>query len=120
MNYKKELAKRFGTSSSKKTSSASIAVALIGGIAIGTVISLLFAPQSGEDTRDMISSKSRDLKDNFKDQIKSLKNRMQNESDELMDKAKDKYNSVKQNASDLADNAKDKYNSLKASANHNV
>jgi len=119
MNYKKELAKRFGTSSNKP-SSASIAVALIGGIAIGTIVSLLFAPQSGEDTRDMISSKSRDLKDSLKDQIKSLKNRVQSESDDLMDKAKDKYNSVKQNATDLADNAKDKYNNLKASANHNV
>src|ERR1700748_2486251 len=71
MNYKKELSKRFATPS-RKTSSASVALALIGGIAIGTVVSLLFAPQSGEDTRDMIADRSRDLKDGFKDQIKSL------------------------------------------------
>jgi gas vesicle protein len=112
MNYKKELSKRFGTTS-YKTSPSSIAIALIGGIAIGTVVSLLFAPQSGEDTRDMISSRSRDLKDGLKDQIKSLKKMVRENSDELADKAKDKYNSVKQGASDVADNAKDKLDTAK-------
>ena len=117
MNYKKELSKRFGTTSGK-TSSSSIALALIGGIAIGTVVSLLFAPQSGEDTRDMIAGKSRDLKDGLADQIKSLKKMVKSNSEEVMDKAKEKYSSVKQGANNVADNAKERYNTAKNNLNN--
>lgn len=112
MNYKKALSKRFGTSTCK-TSSSSIAIALIGGIAIGSLVSLLFAPQSGEDTRDMLASKSKDLKDSIKDQIKSMKKKLQSEADELVDDAKDKYRSVKKQATEMADNTKDKFNTAK-------
>lgn len=33
--------------------------AFIGGVGLGVVISLLFAPQSGEETRDLIAKKAR-------------------------------------------------------------
>lgn len=97
MNFKKALTKRIeGAACNRSTSASSIAIALIGGIAVGTLVSLLFAPQSGEDTRNMIASKSRDLKDSMKEQLKNLKSKMQHNAEDLADNAKDKFNTVKQ------------------------
>jgi gas vesicle protein len=97
MNFKKALTKRIENATcNTSTSASSIAIALIGGIAVGTLVSLLFAPQSGEDTRNMIASKSRDLKDSMKEQLKNLKSKMQDNAEDLADNAKEKLNTVKQ------------------------
>jgi gas vesicle protein len=99
MNFKKELTKSIkGVAGHRSTSASSIAIALIGGIAVGTLVSLLFAPQSGEDTRNMIASKSRDLKDNMKEQLKNLKSKMQQNADGLAGDVTEKLNNIKQSA----------------------
>lgn len=94
MNYKKAISDRF-KSRTTPTSASTVALALAGGIAVGAIISLLFAPQSGEDTRNMIADKTRDLTDGVKDKYKSLKNKVQTQGEELADNVKGKYNSVK-------------------------
>lgn len=94
MNYKKALSDKFGLTKTK-TSPSTVAIALIGGIAIGTVVSLLFAPQSGEDTRNMISDKSKDLTDSLKDQILHLKGKLRDNAHQVADNAKEKMNGVK-------------------------
>lgn len=58
---------------------------LVAGIAAGTVLGILFAPEKGSDTRKKISKKS-------KDSLKDLKNRYNETIDTLtakLDKAKD-------------------------------
>ena len=48
---------------------------LIGG-AVGAIAGLLLAPQSGEETRDMIAQKSADLYDKTEDSLKEIKDRV--------------------------------------------
>jgi len=99
MNLKKELTKKIENVAGNRSASAStIAVALLGGVVVGSVLSLLFAPQSGRDTRDMIAGKSRDLKDNLKDQFINLKDKMQRNAEDMADNAKEKFNKVKQSS----------------------
>jgi F0F1-type ATP synthase assembly protein I len=74
MNYKKAISDRFSSKSSHAPTAA-IALALVGGIAVGAVISLLFAPQSGEETRNMIADKTKNLAGGVKDKFRAMKAR---------------------------------------------
>ncbi len=74
MNYKKAISDRFSSKSSQAPTAA-IALALAGGIAVGAIISLLFAPQSGEETRHMIADKTKNLADGVKDKFKAMRTR---------------------------------------------
>lgn len=94
MNYKKAITDRFQRKTTH-TSAATVALALAGGIAIGAVVSLLFAPQSGEDTRNMIADKTRDLTDNVKDKFRAIRSKAEDEGEALADNVKSKYKSVK-------------------------
>ena len=65
---------------------------LIGG-AVGAIAGLLLAPQSGEETRDMIAQKSSDLYDKTEDSLKEIKEKaevvvedLQKKGDELISK----------------------------------
>lgn len=62
-----------------------VAVALVAGLAAGAVISLLFAPEAGADTRRMIGEKAKDLSDSAKDKYASLKNKITRAHVELED-----------------------------------
>ena len=99
MNYKKAIADRF-QSKTTHTSAATVALALAGGIAVGAIVSLLFAPQSGEDTRNMIADKTRDLTDNVKEKFRSIRNKAQSNGEDLVDNLKDKYKTVRDGLSE--------------------
>ena len=47
----------------------------VAGVAIGATVALLYAPQSGEETRDLLSSKAREGKDRLSDQGRSVVDR---------------------------------------------
>lgn len=53
-----------------------VAVALVAGLAAGAILSILFAPESGEDTRRIIRDKAKGLGDNAKDKFNALKNKL--------------------------------------------
>lgn len=72
MNYKKAISDRFSTKSSHAPTAA-IALALVGGIAVGAIISLLFAPQSGEETRHMIADKTKNIAGGVKEKFKAMR-----------------------------------------------
>ena len=72
MNYKKAISDRFKSKSSH-TPTTAIALALVGGIAVGAIISLLFAPQSGEETRGMIADKTKDLATGVKEKFRAIR-----------------------------------------------
>ncbi|MFT4062544.1 MAG: YtxH domain-containing protein [Edaphocola sp.] len=94
MNYRKAIAKRI-KSENTGASAATVALALVGGIAVGAIVSLLFAPQSGEETRGLIADKSREYGDKWGEQFKNAKGKALAEAENLAGKAKDKYESVK-------------------------
>jgi gas vesicle protein len=61
------------------------------GVAVGTVIGILYAPQSGEETRKVLSSKTQNITEelnqkfnSLKDEIEKLKNEAAKISNDLI------------------------------------
>ncbi|TKC04736.1 YtxH domain-containing protein [Pedobacter polaris] len=71
MKYRKLL-----SSLTRRSNSGYVAVALVAGLAAGAILSILFAPESGEDTRRLISDKAKGLGNNAKDKYTALKNKL--------------------------------------------
>lgn len=69
----------------KSDNSGYVAVALVAGLAAGAVISLLFAPDRGADTRKAIRDSVKDLANSTKDSYTSLKNKIIGSNLELED-----------------------------------
>lgn len=85
MNYKKMIS---GCLPGKSNNTA-VLIALVAGAAAGAVVSLLLAPQSGAETRDMISEKAKGLAGDVKDKFKSAKNKFRNGAEHVADEARD-------------------------------
>lgn len=60
----------------KSNNSAKIAIALVAGLAAGAVISVLFAPDSGEGTRGKIVDGAKNLRYGFQDKYNLLKEKV--------------------------------------------
>lgn len=73
-----------------------IILGLIGGLATGAILGVLFAPDSGKKTRKKITDKSKELKDNVK-----------NDVDKLLQKIDEKYKSVSGDANKLYNEGKE-------------
>ncbi len=74
---------------------------IIGGV-VGSVIGVLLAPQSGEETRELLNEKSKDLCDKAQTTVNEIQNKaddivseLQEKGDELMDKLQDLINKQK-------------------------
>lgn len=74
MKYGKLIAKIFAQRS--KNNNGQVAVALVAGLAAGAIISILFAPDRGENVRKGIAGKARGLNDGLKNSFSTLKNRI--------------------------------------------
>lgn len=73
MKYRKLIAQCLAY---RSNNNAQVAVAVIAGLAAGAVISVLFAPAQGTDTRRLISQKAKDLGNNVKDSYASIMDKM--------------------------------------------
>ena len=60
---------------------------LIGGV-IGAGVALLFAPQSGEETRDMIAKRAKDLKKQAEDKLSDFEDMAGDRADEIRSRVK--------------------------------
>ncbi len=56
--------------------STKIALGVLGGIAAGTIIGMLFAPDRGENTRKKVSDQSEKLKDDISSKLQQSVDRM--------------------------------------------
>ncbi len=74
-----------------------VILGVIGGLATGAILGILFAPQSGKKTRRQIKDKSRELKDNMKEDF-----------GKLIQKIDAKYQSVSEDAHELLHKGKSK------------
>lgn len=79
-----------------------IAVGFLAGAAVGALAGILFAPDSGSNTRKKISSKSGEIKDSVK-----------NSFNEFVDGAKQTYAGAKDELETFGDKAKAKYDGAK-------
>lgn len=73
----------------------------LAGLGIGAVIALLFAPQSGEETREMISQKVDQGREYVNDQKKVIRRT----AEDLMDEGRKRAENLKGKANDLAEKA---------------
>lgn len=73
MKYRKLIAQCLAY---RSNNNAQVAVAVIAGLAAGAVISVLFAPAQGTDTRKLISKKAKDLGNNVKDSYDTIMDKM--------------------------------------------
>lgn len=79
-----------------------IALGVLGGIATGAVLGILFAPAKGADTRKKILKKSNNYADEFKDKL-----------DNLSGAIKSNYDKMFQNSKDLIADGKSKFDDVK-------
>ncbi|TDQ11341.1 YtxH domain-containing protein [Pedobacter metabolipauper] len=84
MNYKKLISKRISGLSNSSSNQGAPVIALLAGLAAGAALAILFAPDSGKNTRERISDKALDLADNAKDNFLSIKDKIANGSDSLV------------------------------------
>ena len=89
MNYKKMIS---GCLPGKSNHNASVMIALVAGAAAGAIVSLLLAPQSGAETRDMLSEKAKGLAGDVKDKLKSAKNKFKAGAQQVVDETRDQFN----------------------------
>jgi gas vesicle protein len=70
-----------------------VVLGLLGGLAAGAVLGVLFAPDKGSNTRKKIAQKGKDLKDNFKEGIHDLISSAENKYHSLTSSSSDKGHS---------------------------
>lgn len=74
---------------------------VLGGIAVGTLIGVLFAPDKGSKTRKKIANKSSEATDELKSQFEKVANTFS-----------EKYNSLLKKGEELAEKEKKEINNL--------
>jgi len=72
-------------------------IGVLGGVAIGAILGILFAPEKGTNTRKKISKKGADVTDELKEKIDNLTNSIS-----------EKYNSLANKGEAFIENEKDK------------
>jgi len=76
------------------------------GLGVGVGIGLLFAPKSGEETRDLLMSKADEGKEYLKKQTTGLREN----ANDLVDKGRDAINRQKDTLSEVINRQKDSLN----------
>ncbi len=71
----------------------------VNGVLVGILLGVLFAPDSGEETRKKISRRAQGIKDSYND---------------FADDVADTYNKVKSKAGNIVNPAKEKFNEYEA------
>lgn len=101
MNYKKYLPNTLH----KSNDTSAIIAALVAGVAIGAAIGILFAPDSGVETRNQISDKAKDLAGSLKDKAQAIKEGFQSKAEDLSDLKDQAVNTVKSKVSGNTENS---------------
>lgn len=79
------------------------------GVIVGLVLGVLFAPDSGNETRKKIAKKANDIKDSAVDKY-----------NDIADTVADQYSRLKTKAQNIAGKGEEVYNEAKAETNSNM
>ena len=72
----------------------------LNGVAVGILLGVLFAPDSGEETRRKISQRAAGLKDSYDDladDVSYTYHKVKNKASQFVNKAKDEYSDLQSN-----------------------
>jgi gas vesicle protein len=94
MNYKKMIAGCVPGKFKGNNNTAAVALALAGGVILGSVVALLFAPSSGDVTREKLRDSARDLANNAKDKMEHLKHKVSAGKDQLVENVNKGYKNM--------------------------
>lgn len=81
------------------TNTNKMITALAAGVAIGSLLGILFAPDKGENTRKKIVDNGKKLTDSLKDSLKEGKNKLSGLKNGMLDKVDAMRDSVEEYAS---------------------
>jgi gas vesicle protein len=84
----------------------------LAGLGIGAVLALLFAPQSGKETRDLIAQKASESRD----YVTSKSRELRDQADELVEKGKDRLAKEKERVSAAYEAGRQAYREEKSKA----
>jgi len=79
------------------------------GLGIGVGLGILFAPKSGEETRDLLLTKADDGKEYLKKQSAVWKDQASDMATDLVDKGKEVFNRQRDNLADAVEAGKQAY-----------
>ena len=98
-----------------------VILGVVGGVAVGALLGILFAPEKGDKTRRKIMDKSNDYADELKEKLDTLLGTITNkyekiwkEGESLLADGKSKLNDVKKDGEDLLAEGKSKYYDAKS------
>jgi gas vesicle protein len=94
---------------------SNVILGILAGAAVGAVIGILFAPDSGKNTRDKISRKTEDLVGDLKDRADHLASRaseLAHKATNLVDKVSDSMLKAKREQEAMADKSRSKYTEI--------
>ena len=103
-----------------------IILGVLGGVAVGALMGVLFAPEKGDKTRKKIMEKSNNYADELKDKLDSLLgtvtskvDKMRKEGESFFAEGKSKFQEAKNDGQDLLAEGKAKYNEVKSDIKNN-
>ncbi len=94
-------AKKYAKDEVDGGNSASVALALIGGIAIGAALGVLFAPEAGTDTRSNLGTSLQEFGNTVADKAQQGKEAITNLKDKAVDAVKSKLEGVEGEDADI-------------------
>lgn len=110
MNYRKLISNRIADLSNHSDDKSGAVIALLAGLAVGAVLGVLFAPDSGKNTREKIADKALDVADSAKDGLYSIKDKVAmgrdsitNLKDRVVDNVKSKVDQASQEFKEFRD-----------------
>lgn len=84
----------------------------LAGLGIGAVLALIFAPQSGKETRDLIALKASE----GRDYVSTRSRELRDQAGDLVEKGKDRLSKEKERVSGAYDAARQAYREEKSKA----
>ncbi|MDR0265193.1 MAG: YtxH domain-containing protein [Sphingobacterium sp.] len=90
-----------------KNNSTGLLLAMVAGAALGTLVGLLVAPNSGKKTRKKIKAKTRDLKEQAKHKYEEVADKVKEEYEHVSSAVSETVGHVADKVSDEVDKYKD-------------